>query len=49
VFAITAVVYLIGAIVLLIFSSASLQPWAQMDKSAHDEEEAIPLRQVNKA
>lgn len=43
VFIITAVVYLIGAIVLLIFSSGELEPWAQKNKKNQVEEE-LPLR-----
>lgn len=44
VFFVTAGVYLAGAIVLLIFTSGAVEPWASKKKSVDHFEESIPLR-----
>ena len=50
VFLITAVVYLLGALVLLVFTKGSLEPWAIKSKSLSKfKEESIPLKLEEKA
>jgi hypothetical protein len=47
VFLITAGVYLVGAIVFLIFGSANLQTWV-LDKNSRKEQENVPLKRIEK-
>jgi hypothetical protein len=47
VFIITACVYLIGAIVLFIFTSGKVEPWATKKKAFQNPEESLPLKNAN--
>ena len=47
VFIITAVIYLIGAIILLIFTKGTVEPWAVKSKASQkDHEESLPLKTI---
>jgi MFS-type transporter involved in bile tolerance (Atg22 family) len=47
VFIITAVIYLIGAIILLIFTKGTVEPWAVKSKTSQkDHEESVPLKAI---